>query len=464
MFGKWGLFVLAALASAAVLTSSAGAVTQGSAGINVSTRAGVVHYLASLGVSARGVVVQRGAHNYAGPNCPGKGWTCTTAKRVLQIAKAHNDDNNFVCAGGGGFSNPPGDCEIVQFSTNGANNVARCTERSGDASADQNCTITQNNTTGNNSIQIQQQVDTKDGVTQAATQYAGTRQTNGTGRNDVQINQDLKQSVKKDTDGSGTQTQDGHQQASVTQDSDSGNNTVQIDQSLAQKADAKGGPSITQLQNTDGDVNSNVGVVQFSNTGGNDAHVNQSINQDAHVGKADTATQTQGSTRSGENEFFLQQSDGVSHVDGDQSEHQDLHAEHVGALTQTQYGPQWMDPDQGSNPNDRYDLDQNSDQHASDPDTQDNSQYAECHTTGNCTADEHIHQQGQHQDNSCSGSSCDIGNFFNTSGEGSQQGTCSVTNNDGSCTGENSPPPPPPAPEGVGCEFDCRVVGNNNGG
>src|SRR6185312_4726345 len=93
VFGKWGLFVLAALASAAVLTSSAGAVTQGSAGPNLSTRAGVVQYLASHGIDARGIVVQRGSRNYAGPNCPGKGWTCTTATRVLQSGTT----NQYTC-------------------------------------------------------------------------------------------------------------------------------------------------------------------------------------------------------------------------------------------------------------------------------------------------------------------------------------------------------------------------------
>jgi hypothetical protein len=236
----------------------------------------------------------------------------------------------------------------------------------------------------------------------------------------------------------------------VDQQSETGNNTAQVSQSLAQKADAKGGPSISQLQNTDGDVNSNVGVVQFSTSGGNNnANVNQSINQDAHVGKADTATQQQGSSGSGENQFFVQNSTGVSRIDGDESEHQDLHAEHVGALTQTQFGPQWMDPEQGSNTNDRYDLDQSSNQHASAPDTQDNSQFAECHTTGNCTADERIQQQGQHQDNSCSGSSCDISNFFNTSDGESSQGSCTagppvIDEGPGTCRDESTPPPPPP--------------------
>ena len=487
MFGKWGLFVLAALASAAVLTSSAGAVSQGSAGINVSTRAGVVQYLASLGVDARGIVVQRGSHNYAGPNCPGKGWTCTTATRVLQIANGDDsnsrgrddgggggDDgdhggggnhNTFVCASNSvpGSSSGPGDCTIVQFSTSGGDNVARCFEQSRDASATQSCSITQNNTTGANRVFIVQQVDANNGPTQFASQYGGTSQTNGTGRNDVQISQDIQQSLnKKDTDPSGTQKQDGHQAASVDQLSDTGNNLAIVNQSLALSADAKKGTTLSQLQNTDGDVSSNVGVVQFSGSGRTDARVNQSNEYDAHIGKADTGNQQQGSPGggglpgSGENVFFLQDSTGPATILSNQKEDQDLHAEHVTHLTQSQYGPQWMDPVQGSNPNDSYKLSQSSSQHASNPNTQDDQQFAQCTTTGNCSVSEHIQQQNQQQNNSCSGSQCDVGNHFISGGDGSH-GSCNSQTHDGSCASGGTPPPPPFR----GCQIDCSTTAPN---
>jgi len=409
--------------------------------------------LASLGVDARGVVVQRGSHNYAGPSCPGRGWTCTTAKRVLQIAKSKNDNNSFVCSTNTGpGSGSAGNCTIFQFSTDGSN-TATCIERSGDASASQSCRITQTNTTGANRVTIDQQVDAKDGgSTQYASQYGGARQNNGSGSNDVQINQDIKQSLnKKDTDASGTQTQDGHQAASVTQSSDTGDNTARVDQSQAQKADAQRGTTLSQLQNTDGGVNANVGVEQFSNSGRNDARVNQSSKQDAHIGKADVGTQQQGSSSGGDNVFFTQNSTGVSTIKSTQREDQDLHAEHVGSLSQTQFDPMWADPNQGSNTSDSYNLDQSSSQRASDPDTQDAQQYAECTTTGNCKADEHIQQQGQQQNNSCSGNHCDIANHFDTSDGESSQGSCTsgppIIIDEGpppTCADEGTPSPPPP--------------------
>ena len=64
---------------------------------DLSTVANVKTYLRSLGVDPRGVVIQRGARNYAGPNCPGAAWNCTTSTRVVQISSAVcSDDLNRV--------------------------------------------------------------------------------------------------------------------------------------------------------------------------------------------------------------------------------------------------------------------------------------------------------------------------------------------------------------------------------
>ena len=75
-----------AMVAVGVMAGAGSSAVSGAATVNLSTHAGVVSYLRSHGIDPRGVVVQRGLHNYAGPNCPGQGWTCTTAKRVLQIA------------------------------------------------------------------------------------------------------------------------------------------------------------------------------------------------------------------------------------------------------------------------------------------------------------------------------------------------------------------------------------------
>jgi hypothetical protein len=460
---RWGFLVLGTLAATAVIVSSAAAHTQraGLPGIDVSTRAGVVAYLKSLRIDTKGIVIQRNKLNYAGPNCPGVGWTCTTAKRVVQLTYAGNDSRFECTPSSGGSATSPGACTIIQVSSGGTNN-ARCSEATNEASASQSCVIFQTNTTGDNFLDIQQRVDANGGAAQDATQYAGIVQQNGSGSNQAQIHQDLKQSTK-DTGPGGAQTQNGHQGVSVTQHTDTGDNIAHVDQSLAQDAKATG-PTVAQNQNTGGsDPNTNAGITQTSNTGRNDAQLNQSNDLDAMASKASSGSQTQGSPSGGLNGFFSQDSAGVSTIHGTQREHQDLKIDGKpapGAVTQTQYGPAHYDPDQGSNPNDRYDLSQSSEQRASNPTLQDDKLFTICHTTGICTADQRIQQQGTNQKNSCSASSCDFG-LIVTNGD---TATCGgeIGEDEGGCdTGTPSPPPPPFR----GCEFDCLTIGlpNNQG-
>jgi hypothetical protein len=445
--GKRGLFVLVILAAAAALTTSAGAANRGSAKIDLSTRGGVAVYLASQGIDIHGVVIQRGAHNYAGPSCPGKGWTCTTAKRVLQIASSTSDGNSFVCTGGS--SSGPGDCTIFQFASGSAANTAYCTEVTGDVNTDQSCRITQTSSTGANNAYVNQTVDTTVGSTQFAHQYGGIRQSSSTGRNVAQINQNLNQKTRV-TDASGLQKQDGHQEAAVSQNSTTGANIVNVDQKLGLQADARNVASVNQLQNTDGHVTSNVGVDQFSTSGRNNATVDQRDLYDASVTRATTANQQQGSPdASGEAVAFDQQSSGVSTIQSSQQERQAFETDTVTNVTQKQYGPQWADPSQGSNPNDTYSLLQHSHQLAPDPDIQQNEQFAECNTSGNCTVAEKLHQQDVRQTNSCSGSSCDVSNFIFGQGGESSPGSCNGSpdpeNPDsGTCQTVPAPPPPPP--------------------
>src|SRR4249920_1564667 len=61
---------------------------------DLSTNAGAARYLRSVGLDPRSVVIQRGTRNYAGPKCPGKKWTCTTSRRVLQMGGL----NTYLCA------------------------------------------------------------------------------------------------------------------------------------------------------------------------------------------------------------------------------------------------------------------------------------------------------------------------------------------------------------------------------
>jgi hypothetical protein len=456
---------------AAIIGTSAGARTQPAVfpAINIHSNTGIAKFLSSHGIDPKGVVVQRGAHNYAGPSCPGVRWTCTTAKHVVQISFKANDSQFECTPSSGGTSSPPDTCVIIQDSVGGTND-ARCTERTNDASASQSCVIFQSNTTGDNHLQIQQRVDANGGATQAATQYAGVVQTNVSGSNDAQIAQDLKQSTK-DTGPGGTQTQDGHQSVSVTQTSDTGDNRANVDQSLALHAEITGNANsaVSQSQNTTGGLNTNAGITQDSTSGSNDAHLNQSNDLNAHAPNNATGSQTQGSLSGGLNGFFSQDSTGVSSIHGSQHEHQQLSPEHASAgLSQTQYGPAWYDPNQGSNPADSYNLDQHSDQHASDSAFQSDAVYANCDTTGNCDADQHINQNGNNEQNSCSGPSCHIGLIVTTNSEGSFTSTCSglpptITTTDSVFASTTCPtPPPPPPPPFRGCEAGCLVIGDNN--
>src|SRR6476469_9136588 len=116
MLRECALPVFAALAVAAVVIAGAGAVAQPAPmpGLELSNRAAVAKYLASHGITTKRFVVQRGARNYAGPSCPGKGWTCTTSKRVVQISFGPNVTQFTCTASSGGYSSPPNDCLIVQ--------------------------------------------------------------------------------------------------------------------------------------------------------------------------------------------------------------------------------------------------------------------------------------------------------------------------------------------------------------
>lgn len=477
-----GGLALGVMLGAAVLISGAGASThQVAIPGSTSSKAEITRYLVSVGVNPSGFVVQRGAHNYAGPKCPGRGWTCTTATRVLQIAadshKGGDDgggDNTFQCTTStGGSSSAPTDCTIVQVSTGGDNN-ARCVEPSGDASVSQSCAIFQTNSTGDNHLVVRQMVAARGGATQNATQYAGVEQVNGTGSNDARIGQDLSQSTR-DADAAGTQTQDGHQGVFVSQTSDTGDNGARVDQSLALNATATGA-TVSQNQNTDSSngLNTSAGITQSSNTGGNTARLNQRNDLDGTVARTSNGSQTQGFPGGGLNAFFSQNSTGLSTVKLNQREHQDLtinggdnrdnsrdgHGKKTpppppGVVTQTQWGPMWSDPNQGSNPANLFDINQSSSQHASNGALQDDRAYGQCDTSGNCTVDQRIGQNGKSQTNSCSGASCDIGLIVTTNSDGTNTSTCTGQRN--SDNGDEntcpSPPPPPPPPD------KCRLSG-----
>jgi len=260
MFGWTRIFTLVAVAAAvAIVTGGAGATSTStlapatvahatSSGkvstaasrrgtllktANLSTRAGAVRYLRAIGLDPRGLVIQRGARNYAGPNCPGAGWACTsTAHPVVQITAA-GGRNTFFCT--------TGSCAVVQATRSGTAtktrsltalalapaNKAACVKTTG---LSQSCTINQTSASADNTAIVFENVPKSSGLTQtaSATAQITQRATGATNSNTACVNQNI------NVDGSTTSkkgvavtvTLEAHQSVVVTQDSAHGGNSV----------------------------------------------------------------------------------------------------------------------------------------------------------------------------------------------------------------------------------------------
>lgn len=286
--------VLAAAASATLVAPAAPAASR------LRTAADAKTYLAARGIDSKTVVVQRGARNYAGPSCPGKGWNCTTAKRVLQVG----GENRVDCVGGtGSIVLESQSCVVVQTNP-GATNVARCVERSSSDAADQTCTITQ--VGASNTATVDQAVEANGGPTQTANQTATVEQTASTGDNNLSV----RQHVHQVTNVAGAQSQDIRQNlTSIQNASGSGNNSSDVKQD--QNQDAHNGS--LQTQNTDDSAsgttpcwtlpaaspNQCANVTQNADAGDNANRLDQSIDEDMESNAA--TQQSQGFSQGGIN-------------------------------------------------------------------------------------------------------------------------------------------------------------------
>src|SRR5918992_1274416 len=67
--------------------------------LDLSSDAAIVDYLGSIGIDAADAVWQRGLHNYAGPNCPGPGWSCVSANRPVVQITTPLGANQYHCTG-----------------------------------------------------------------------------------------------------------------------------------------------------------------------------------------------------------------------------------------------------------------------------------------------------------------------------------------------------------------------------
>jgi uncharacterized repeat protein (TIGR01451 family) len=254
------------------------------------------------------VVTQHGKRNYAGPNCPGKGWNCTTSTRVLQAAPS-GGQNVAECTGST-VMNP---CMITQ--NTGGSNTARCTQKSTALSIGESCKITQSGTS--NIAYVTQTISQADGSTQYGTQAAEVTQT-GSVLNQLQLIQDASQSIKTGS----TQTQNLYQSAAVSQTATgSASNTSSIYQSQLQKENAK---STMQKQNdgsgtglgdcfspdTPTKPNACANVTQVAENGNNDNHLKQFLSADEN--STGPAQQVQGANEGGIDARVHQEVDGAT--------------------------------------------------------------------------------------------------------------------------------------------------------
>ena len=315
-----GLAVVAVLLGLVLVgTAAAGSARQATPWSLLSHGGSATRYLSSLGLDPGEFVVQRGHHNYAGPHCPGKGWTCTKATRVLQIAKA-GGGNSFVCnAQGGGTATPASDdssqtCTIVQVSSS-SSNTATCTEQASTT------------TSG------------------AYTQTCSINQTSGSGANKATVTQSLVQGSSTCSPPSGTstlQSQGAAQTTTLIQSSSSGNTTASVSQTASQCASSTTTGAAGQDQATSQQFTIRQGPPGFDpanpncpqNSGSIGATATQSQHQRGYATAATSGTQSQ-------------RADLIGHIDQCSTSHADYSATQTEdqflapnpAVTQKQVGP-----------------------------------------------------------------------------------------------------------------------------
>ena len=235
------LSLAGAIVAAVALVSASGAApakNHNGAGIDVSSRAAIVHYLRAIHVNPTGLVIQRGRRNYAGARCPGTGWTCTrTTHPVVQVARA-GGKNTFACS--------TARCAVVQVAMGPSRaNKGTCIRTTG---LSQSCTIVQSGATADNMAVVFENARTQSGLTQTASATASITQT-ATGANSNQacvyqaINIDASTVALRGTPVNASL--EAHQSVTVTQDALGGHNWAK------QAADSSGnctGSAITQTQ------------------------------------------------------------------------------------------------------------------------------------------------------------------------------------------------------------------------
>ena len=259
----------------AVLADPGGGITSAAgrpdASIDLSSRAGIDRYLTSIGVDREDAVVQRGVRNYAGPNCPGPRWNCTSSSGpVLQVALRGGGSprNVFVCDPESSGTDPDTNtCVVVQGIPDDGTNEAVCIQgdEQDEGTVAQSCDITQTNDSGDNIATVEQSVQMgHKSTTQRSEQRSSISQTNGTGDNWASVDQRSDLSAKAQNESDVIQEQDVIQDSLIDQETGvgvppeaaAGDNTADVFQSHRLEAKAHVADSVEQLQNAQVPFNS----------------------------------------------------------------------------------------------------------------------------------------------------------------------------------------------------------------
>ena len=311
-------------------------------------------YLTSIGVDPGSVVIQQGPLNYAGPFCPGDGWNCTAATRVVQIASSASPAANiFDCLPSLDALIPAlNECLVVQSSvldpleTSSSMNSASCNTDLSDSSGKSKCTIRQQAKKGNNNANVNQRINQRGGSPQTATEDAEINQTSDTGKNTATIRLTIQQTLDIDSTPPVSQQQQARQTAKVTQTAGGGNNSSDVQQTILQAEDAQSNSDITQDQNTDPAFapNQKATVTQTTSTGANTSNLQHQLTQRQHANSCTTCTITQNQGLpfpGGQSGSVTQTAGGVAQNSiAGQNESQTQDAGTFGTLIRTKFGPE----------------------------------------------------------------------------------------------------------------------------
>ena len=463
------LSVFVVVIAATALVSASGAATPKApktARIDVSTRAEIVHYLRSIHVSTKGLVIQRGDHNYAGSHCPGRAWACTkTTHTIVQVARP-GGKNRFNCA--------TQTCRVLQVATSPAvaTNTAKCIRTDGLL---QVCAIVQLSSTANNVAVVYEQASKSRGLVQSALSGAliVQRATGASNSNTACVYQAINLDASRDAGFGNVNVWLGaHQNVTIYQDSAHGGNSA--GSSANPNGTCDGANPLTQTQTLTSAVSGH-SVRQEENSASLGENVSLDIEQNQSSGfkgaadgpnsaifsQTNTVTaiantphgpvsQTQSSPSGGIVGTVNQDSTGVETVVATQVETQCEDAATSGlsscdtadqdppgySLSQVQYGPASVrktmsrhtggrhllhvskgngsSTQTGGNPADTFVVSQTSKQDSDTESGQTNLVQADCHTSGNCTVDQTTSVDGQTTTNTQSGQ--DLNSSINCTG------------------------------------------------